>query len=169
MPRRSLRAHTIVVAKCTQSLRVHIVIAMQVIESAHKVGLRTTATLMFGHVEHGPITWAAHLDVLRSLQVCVLCVCVCVRVCVCASVCVISMLGRMEHGPTTIGQRSALGRFAIVACVCVCVSVCVCESECVCAHVCVCYLHVGSRGQRTWMLCNFCRCLCVNVCLCVHL
>jgi len=41
---------------------------LEVVETAHSVGLRTTATLMFGHVEHGPITWAAHLHALRSLQ-----------------------------------------------------------------------------------------------------
>ncbi|KAG1667348.1 hypothetical protein FOA52_001406 [Chlamydomonas sp. UWO 241] len=41
---------------------------LEVIESAHSVGLPTTATLMFGHVEHGPHAWASHLIDLRDLQ-----------------------------------------------------------------------------------------------------
>ncbi|GFR53127.1 hypothetical protein Agub_g15843, partial [Astrephomene gubernaculifera] len=37
----------------------------KVISAAHRVGLRTTATLMFGSVEEGPAAWAAHLDTIR--------------------------------------------------------------------------------------------------------
>jgi FO synthase len=40
---------------------------LEVIGTAHQVGLRTTATIMFGHVEQ-PVHWARHLRHLRSLQ-----------------------------------------------------------------------------------------------------
>jgi FO synthase len=40
---------------------------LEVIGTAHEVGLRTTATIMFGHVEQ-PIHWARHLLRLRALQ-----------------------------------------------------------------------------------------------------
>jgi FO synthase len=40
---------------------------LDVIETAHQVGLRTTATIMFGHVE-GPAHWARHLRAVRALQ-----------------------------------------------------------------------------------------------------
>jgi len=40
---------------------------LQVIEAAHTVGLRTTATIMFGHVET-PSSWARHLVHVRDLQ-----------------------------------------------------------------------------------------------------
>ncbi len=40
---------------------------LSVIASAHRVGLRTTATIMFGHVE-GPRHWARHLLQIRRLQ-----------------------------------------------------------------------------------------------------
>ena len=40
---------------------------LKVIGTAHEVGLRTTATIMFGHVEQ-PEHWARHLRRLRSLQ-----------------------------------------------------------------------------------------------------
>jgi FO synthase len=40
---------------------------LNVIGTAHEVGLRTTATIMFGHVE-GPVHWARHLKLLRALQ-----------------------------------------------------------------------------------------------------
>ncbi|MGU3495105.1 5-amino-6-(D-ribitylamino)uracil--L-tyrosine 4-hydroxyphenyl transferase CofH [Xanthobacteraceae bacterium A53D] len=40
---------------------------LSVIEAAHDVGLRTTATIMFGHVERR-IHWARHISRLRSLQ-----------------------------------------------------------------------------------------------------
>ena len=39
----------------------------EVIEAAHHVGLRTTSTIMFGHVE-GYDAWARHLLVLRDIQ-----------------------------------------------------------------------------------------------------
>ena len=40
---------------------------LQVIEAAHRVGLRTTATIMFGHIET-PRHWARHLLHIRNLQ-----------------------------------------------------------------------------------------------------
>ena len=40
---------------------------LDVIESAHRVGIRTTATIMFGHVD-GPENWATHLLAIRDLQ-----------------------------------------------------------------------------------------------------
>ncbi len=40
---------------------------LQVIETAHQVGLRSTATIMFGHVDH-PVHWARHLLRIRNLQ-----------------------------------------------------------------------------------------------------
>jgi FO synthase len=40
---------------------------LNVIATAHEVGLRTTATIMFGHVEQ-PVHWARHLRRLRALQ-----------------------------------------------------------------------------------------------------
>jgi len=40
---------------------------LDVVEAAHRAGLRTTATLMFGHVEH-PVHWARHLLHIRDLQ-----------------------------------------------------------------------------------------------------
>jgi FO synthase len=40
---------------------------LEVVETAHRVGLRTTATIMFGHVE-APRSWAAHLLHIRDLQ-----------------------------------------------------------------------------------------------------
>ena len=40
---------------------------LEVVGTAHEVGLRTTATIMFGHVEQ-PIHWARHLRRLRMLQ-----------------------------------------------------------------------------------------------------
>ncbi len=40
---------------------------MDVIETAHAVGLRTTATIMYGHVE-SPRHWARHLLRLRQIQ-----------------------------------------------------------------------------------------------------
>ncbi|MHB8572166.1 MAG: 5-amino-6-(D-ribitylamino)uracil--L-tyrosine 4-hydroxyphenyl transferase CofH [Candidatus Dormibacteria bacterium] len=40
---------------------------VHVIESAHRAGLRTTSTIMYGSVE-GPEAWARHLVVLRDLQ-----------------------------------------------------------------------------------------------------
>jgi FO synthase len=40
---------------------------LEVIETAHAVGLKTTATIMFGHVEK-PVHWARHLLRVRALQ-----------------------------------------------------------------------------------------------------
>jgi FO synthase len=40
---------------------------LSVMETAHKRGLRSTATIMFGHVD-GPANWARHLLRLRDLQ-----------------------------------------------------------------------------------------------------
>jgi len=40
---------------------------LKVMEMAHEVGLRSTATIMFGHVDR-PVHWARHLLRLRSLQ-----------------------------------------------------------------------------------------------------
>ena len=40
---------------------------LDVIETAHSVGLRTTATIMYGHVDR-PEHWARHLLRLRALQ-----------------------------------------------------------------------------------------------------
>jgi FO synthase len=40
---------------------------IDVARAAHALGLRTTSTIMYGHVE-GPINWARHLLVLRDLQ-----------------------------------------------------------------------------------------------------
>jgi FO synthase len=40
---------------------------LDVIEQAHDVGLRTTATIMFGHVD-APTHWARHLLAIRRLQ-----------------------------------------------------------------------------------------------------
>ena len=41
---------------------------LDVMETAHTIGLRSTATIMFGHVD-GPDHWARHLLRLRALQV----------------------------------------------------------------------------------------------------
>ena len=40
---------------------------IEVVETAHQVGFRTTATIMFGHVER-PVHWARHLLAIRDLQ-----------------------------------------------------------------------------------------------------
>jgi FO synthase len=40
---------------------------LEVIGTAHAVGLRTTATIMYGHLEQ-PVHWARHLRQLRALQ-----------------------------------------------------------------------------------------------------
>jgi FO synthase len=41
---------------------------LDVQRAAHRLGLRTTSTIMYGHVE-APISWARHLLALRDLQV----------------------------------------------------------------------------------------------------
>ncbi len=40
---------------------------VEVLRAAHRLGLKTTSTIMYGHVER-PISWARHLLVLRDLQ-----------------------------------------------------------------------------------------------------
>jgi FO synthase len=40
---------------------------LEVMETAHRIGFRTTATIMYGHVE-APRHWAAHLMAIRELQ-----------------------------------------------------------------------------------------------------
>lgn len=40
---------------------------LEIVGTAHEVGLRTTSTIMFGHLEH-PIHWARHLLAIRDLQ-----------------------------------------------------------------------------------------------------
>ena len=40
---------------------------LEVMETAHGLGIRTTSTIMYGHVD-GPINWARHLLRLRDLQ-----------------------------------------------------------------------------------------------------
>lgn len=37
------------------------------IKAAHGIGLRSTSTIMYGHID-GPEHWAAHIDLLRSIQ-----------------------------------------------------------------------------------------------------
>ncbi|HJU81879.1 MAG TPA: 5-amino-6-(D-ribitylamino)uracil--L-tyrosine 4-hydroxyphenyl transferase CofH [Acidimicrobiia bacterium] len=39
----------------------------EVMLTAHELGLRATATLMFGHIDH-PAAWANHLEVIRQIQ-----------------------------------------------------------------------------------------------------
>ena len=39
----------------------------EVMIAAHDLGLRSTATMMFGHVD-GPVSWANHIEVLRRIQ-----------------------------------------------------------------------------------------------------
>ena len=40
---------------------------LDVARTAHGLGLRTTSTIMYGHIEH-PVSWARHLLALRDLQ-----------------------------------------------------------------------------------------------------
>lgn len=40
---------------------------LEIVETAHRVGLRTTSTIMFGHADHS-VHWARHLLRLRDLQ-----------------------------------------------------------------------------------------------------
>lgn len=40
---------------------------LEIVEAAHRVGVRTTSTIMFGHVD-SPDHWAAHLLAIRDLQ-----------------------------------------------------------------------------------------------------
>ena len=41
---------------------------LDVASTAHGLGLRTTSTIMYGHIEH-PLSWARHLLALRDLQI----------------------------------------------------------------------------------------------------
>jgi FO synthase len=40
---------------------------VEIIKTAHKVGIQTTATIMYGHID-SPKHWAQHLNVLREIQ-----------------------------------------------------------------------------------------------------
>lgn len=40
---------------------------LHVLEAAHSIGLKTTSTIMFGHVEQ-PVHWARHIQKIRDLQ-----------------------------------------------------------------------------------------------------
>ncbi len=40
---------------------------IRVVKKAHKAGMRTTSTIMYGHLDK-PIHWARHLNVLREIQ-----------------------------------------------------------------------------------------------------
>ncbi|NRB05441.1 MAG: 5-amino-6-(D-ribitylamino)uracil--L-tyrosine 4-hydroxyphenyl transferase CofH [Rhodobacteraceae bacterium] len=40
---------------------------VEIIKTAHRVGIPTTATIMYGHVD-GPAHWAAHIALLRDIQ-----------------------------------------------------------------------------------------------------
>jgi FO synthase len=40
---------------------------VEIIQTAHRLGLPTTATIMYGHID-GPEHWAAHLALLRTIQ-----------------------------------------------------------------------------------------------------
>ncbi|MEO9220416.1 MAG: bifunctional FO biosynthesis protein CofGH, partial [Mycobacteriaceae bacterium] len=40
---------------------------VEVVSTAHEVGLRSSSTMMYGHVDH-PRHWVAHLNVLRGIQ-----------------------------------------------------------------------------------------------------
>ncbi|WP_439135467.1 5-amino-6-(D-ribitylamino)uracil--L-tyrosine 4-hydroxyphenyl transferase CofH [Pseudomaricurvus sp.] len=40
---------------------------VEIIKAAHRVGLPSTSTMMYGHVD-GPSHWAAHLNLLRDIQ-----------------------------------------------------------------------------------------------------
>ena len=40
---------------------------VEIIRTAHEVGIKTTATIMYGHID-GPSHWAAHIGLLRDIQ-----------------------------------------------------------------------------------------------------
>ncbi len=40
---------------------------MAIVRTAHEVGLRSSSTIMYGHVDH-PRHWARHIDMLRRIQ-----------------------------------------------------------------------------------------------------
>lgn len=39
----------------------------RIVRAAHEAGIRSTATIMYGHID-GPAHWAAHIDRIRSIQ-----------------------------------------------------------------------------------------------------
>lgn len=39
----------------------------EIVRAAHSIGLRSTATIMYGHID-GPRHWAAHIDRIRAIQ-----------------------------------------------------------------------------------------------------
>ncbi len=41
---------------------------VDIITTAHEVGLHSSSTIMYGHVD-GPESWAKHLDILRNIQI----------------------------------------------------------------------------------------------------
>ena len=40
---------------------------VEIVKTAHSVGLRTTSTIMYGHID-APIHWARHIDLIRDIQ-----------------------------------------------------------------------------------------------------
>src|SRR3970282_2408535 len=40
---------------------------IEVVTTAHSLGIRTTSTIMYGHIET-PLHWVRHMDLLRSIQ-----------------------------------------------------------------------------------------------------
>ncbi len=40
---------------------------VEIITTAHQVGIKTTATIMYGHID-SPKQWAAHMNILRNIQ-----------------------------------------------------------------------------------------------------
>jgi FO synthase len=50
---------------CPDKIKIHE--WLQVLEEAHKVGLHTTSTVMYGHIEQ-PVHWARHLLLIKQLQ-----------------------------------------------------------------------------------------------------
>jgi FO synthase len=53
--------------KCRLCIRVSLPTLLQVVEAAHQAGIRTSSTVMFGHMD-GFGAWARHLLALRALQ-----------------------------------------------------------------------------------------------------
>ena len=41
---------------------------IEIIKTAHRSGIPSTATIMYGHID-SPKEWAVHLDILRRIQV----------------------------------------------------------------------------------------------------
>ncbi|WP_316860877.1 5-amino-6-(D-ribitylamino)uracil--L-tyrosine 4-hydroxyphenyl transferase CofH [uncultured Cohaesibacter sp.] len=40
---------------------------IEIVRTAHEVGIKTTSTIMYGHID-APEHWAAHIDLIRSIQ-----------------------------------------------------------------------------------------------------